>query len=154
MRACLIDYIHWPRQIRTIWWPFFTTFILYSHIRIGRLTVFFNYDMFDINPGKSPIVIHYGIASSSYLHLRASCCTCDFLCSNHSFWKHKGKFHILSLWLIWFYCHVEFYFFQFHFHAFLSDVQYMSFTIQIHQWKSWEDYAKNMEYDPEGGSDC
>lgn len=46
--------------------------------------------MFDLNPGKGSIVIRYGIASSSYIHLRACCCACVFLCSNHSFRKHKG----------------------------------------------------------------
>ena len=107
LEACLIFTANQDNLVTV-----FTTFILYCPIRIGRLTDFFNNNMFDFNPGKSSIVIHYGIASSSYIHLRPSCCTCDFLCSNHSFWKHKGKFHLLSLWFLWFHCHVEFYFFQ------------------------------------------
>lgn len=51
----------------------------------------------NLNPGESSIVIHYGIASSTYIHLRASCCTCDFQCSNHCFWEHKGMFPPFSL---------------------------------------------------------
>ena len=41
--------------------------------------------------GQGPIVIYHSIAPSSHLYLRASCVARDVLCSNHCFWRHKGK---------------------------------------------------------------